>query len=536
MINRASRSPARNMRLAGLKPTFALIAMLACAAGVLLCAVVAGVREGAQQIRQREGLIASDMVSAVERVLERVRSSQSDALAALPGQPCERVALPFAELGTRVNYVRGINLVANGRLYCSSAVGPVDLPLAPFFTHEPAATAINLIGGSPWQPREPVLPLYVPTGEKLGLLYVIESTYLTDALAHGVRYGAGRVTLSVPGAAALDDRGVLLAQDDPARHAGARATSPRWGFSVDVTFAPQAYAQARWQYGLMFGAAALLVDLLIGATWLIAFAPRRLLLSAVRRGLRHGQFHVVYQPVIELATGRVGGVEALIRWTHPKFGAVSPAVFMAEVEGSRLLGPVTRFVLERATTEIAQATTVRPFHLAINVAPLDFERKDFVADVLGVVERLPPGVILILEVTERFLLEKRAHTEAIFATLKARGVKFAIDDFGTHHSNLDLLARFPFDYVKIDGQFVRQLEKRGDQLIKGIAAVAKHFDMEIIAEGVETEAQHEILCRLGIPYAQGYFYRRPGSAQSVAEMQHDAGLVRYALSTPPASR
>jgi c-di-GMP phosphodiesterase len=530
MTQQAYRSPIRKTRLAGLMSMLALIALIACTVGLLLLAVLAGVKEGNRSIRQREGLIASDMVLAIEHILDSVRTSQSEALAGLPGQSCERVARQFAELRTHVNYVRGINLVSQGRLYCSSALGPIDMPLAPFFTYEPAVTSINLIGGSPWQPHVPVLPLYVPTGRNLGLLYVIESTYLTDALAHGVRYGAARVALSVSGAAAIDDRGTLLAPSDALRHAGARATSSRWGFSVDVAFAPSAYREARWRFALVFGAAALLLDLLVGAGWLIAFAPRRLLLSAVRRGLRRGQFHVVYQPVVEVATGRVSGAEALIRWTHPKFGAVSPAVFMGDVEGSRLLGPVTRFVLQRATSEIAQATSVRPFHLAVNIAPMDLDRKDFVADVLGAVGRLPSGVILILEVTERFLLEKRPHTEAIFATLKARGVKFAIDDFGTHHSNLDLLGNFPFDFVKIDGQFVRQLEKRGGQLIKGIAAVASHFDMEIIAEGVETEAQHDMLRRLGIPYAQGYFYRRPGPAASIAEMRHEPGRVRLAVS------
>ncbi len=521
-------------------PTFALAATCVCALGLLLLAMIAGVREGTESIRARERLIAVDMVAAVERMLDSVHTSQRGALAALPGQRCESVARRFAELRTHVNYVRGVNLVANGRIYCSSALGPLDRPLAPFFATVPARTSINLIGGSPWQPTVPVMPLYVPTHDGLGLLYVIESTYITDALAHGVRYGASRVTLTVPGAGTLDDLGVWTsaqAAQEAADHApgrpGARAAAQRWGFDVSVAFAPAAYDAARWKYCLMFGAAALLVDLLMGAIWLIAFAPRRLLLSAVERGLRHGQFYVVYQPVIELATGSVNGVEALIRWNHPKFGAISPAVFMADVEASRLLGRITRFVLERASTEgarmSAQASGSRPFHVAVNVAPADFERKNFVSDVLAAVERLPQGVVLILEVTERFLLEKRPHTEAIFETLKARGVRFAIDDFGTHHSNLDLLARFPFDYVKIDGQFVQQLERRGDQLMKGIAAVASHFGMEIIAEGVETQAQHQMLCRLGIAYAQGFYYQRPGPAASVAHLPSENGGLAVAV-------
>ncbi|QGZ66903.1 EAL domain-containing protein [Paraburkholderia acidisoli] len=520
-------------------PTLALVATVTCAGALLLLAVVAGVREGTESIREREGLIARDMVTAVGRMLDSVQSSQSGALAALPGETCESVARRFAVLRTRVNYVRGINLVANGRIYCSAALGPLDMTLAPFFTQVPGVTSINLIGGSPWQPTVPVLPLYVPTGPSVGLLYVIESTYIADALAHGVRYGADRVTLTVPGAGTLDDRGVWTsaqaardADERATRRPGARAVSKRWGFDVSVSFPGAAYDEARWKYCLMFGAAALLIDLLMGAIWLIAFAPRRLLLSAVERGLRLGQFYVAYQPVIELETGRVAGMEALIRWTHPKFGAISPAVFMADVEASRLLGRVTRFVLERGSEEGAQASakhsSVRPFHLAVNVAPADFERKTFVAEVLAAVERLPEGVVLILEVTERFLLEKRPHTEAIFEMLKARGVQFAIDDFGTHHSNLDLLARFPFDYVKIDGQFVQQLERRGDQLMKGIAAVASHFGMQIIAEGVETQAQHEMLCRLGIRYAQGFYYYRPGPAHHAAQASREGQALAFA--------
>ena len=120
---------------------------------------------------------------------------------------------------------------------------------------------------------------------------------------------------------------------------------------------------------------------------------------------------------------------------------------------------------------------------------------------------------LVLEVTERILLEKNARTTAIFHALRAKGAKFAIDDFGTHHSNLDMLSRFPFDYVKIDRQFVSQLNGGSAGLIEGIASVAHHYDLKIIAEGVETEAQHRALQTVGIQYAQGYLYQRPQRAE-----------------------
>ncbi|EUC11634.1 UNVERIFIED_ORG: EAL domain-containing protein [Burkholderia sp. CF145] len=122
------------------------------------------------------------------------------------------------------------------------------------------------------------------------------------------------------------------------------------------------------------------MNLLIAAGYLIVFAPRRLLLSAVRRALRHGQLHIAYQPVVEIATRRMTGVEALIRWTHPKWGAVSPSAFMTEVESSSLLASVTRFALQRATEGITQKTDIRPLRVVVNIAPMDLERKEFVAD------------------------------------------------------------------------------------------------------------------------------------------------------------
>jgi EAL domain-containing protein (putative c-di-GMP-specific phosphodiesterase class I) len=97
----------------------------------------------------------------------------------------------------------------------------------------------------------------------------------------------------------------------------------------------------------------------------------------------------------------------------------------------------------------------------------------------------------------------------MFAALRATGARFAIDDFGTHHSNLDMLSRFPFDYVKIDRQFISQLTTGNARLIEGIAAVAHHYELKIIAEGVETEEQHRALHAVGIQYAQGYLYQRP---------------------------
>ncbi|MEX3897856.1 EAL domain-containing protein [Paraburkholderia sp. BR10954] len=265
----------------------------------------------------------------------------------------------------------------------------------------------------------------------------------------------------------------------------------------------------------------MVLDCLIAATYLLAYAPRRLLLNAVRQALRRKQFHVVYQPIIETASRELVGVEALLRWHHPRWGAISPSSFMEEVESSEMLGPVTQFVMHTAVAEISRRPPALPLRLAVNVAPGDMQRKGFVAQVEAMTDALPAGVSLVLELTERFLLEQSVRTEAIFNALKAKGVRFAIDDFGTQHSDLDLLSRFQFDYVKIDRQFVSQVDTGGGDLIAGIVSVAKHYGLQVIAEGVETESQHAALRAAGVPFAKGYLYQRPVTAEQLAQRRHD---------------
>jgi c-di-GMP phosphodiesterase len=492
----------------------------------MLSAAALGERHADGAIRFREHLIAGEMVNSVERILRHVVSSQREPLRQLPGQPCETVAKELAELKTYVRYVRGINLVANEHLYCSSALGPMNVALSAYISTEQRQYGISLNRGTPYQPDIPVLPVFRSTGHGTGLLYVIEAPYIADVLAHGLSYGASKVMLSVAGSGSIDEHGAFSAASvASASRLGTEAASADFPFTVAVTASPALMSQVRWKYGAISCGIGLLLDLLIAAAYLLAFAPRRLLLSAVRQGLGAGQLYMVYQPLVDIPTRHIVGAEALIRWTHPRWGPVSPAVFMTEVESSNLIGDVTRFVLQRAEADMRAMNDNAPFRIAVNVAPKDLERKEFVAEVLALTERLPKSTILVLEITERFLLARHPRVRKIFATLRERGVRFALDDFGTEHSNLDVLGQFPFDFVKIDRQFIEQVDNGGAGLIEGIAAVARHYGMQVIAEGVETEAQHEALQRLGIPFGQGYLYRRPVSADEMFSARRASALV-----------
>jgi EAL domain-containing protein (putative c-di-GMP-specific phosphodiesterase class I) len=140
------------------------------------------------------------------------------------------------------------------------------------------------------------------------------------------------------------------------------------------------------------------------------------------------------------------GVEALLPWTHPELGPISPAVFMEYVEASKLLASITDFVLSVSTFEAINNIRKRPLRISINITPKDLEREDFPRKVISIVDKLPHDISLVLEVTERFLLNRNSRTAYAFNTLKSAGVKFAIDDFGTSNSNLELLHKFPFDF------------------------------------------------------------------------------------------
>ncbi|WP_176048677.1 EAL domain-containing protein [Burkholderia sp. BCC1644] len=491
------------------------IAVIVCVL-VPACAIVLADRYARDAVTAQERVVANDIVATVDRILDGVRLRHADELTALVGRPCATIFRTLAEVSTRLRYLRAVGLVNDGRVMCSSALGAIDLPLDAY-TREPApgSTIVTLLRQTPFQHGIPVLAVYRATAHGAGVLYLIEGDYVVDALAPSARNGTETATLSVAGSGRLDQQGKFTPESDAGPVGGTTIASQRWPFTVSVGASAQYASHVQGHYRLIAMTIVLLADGLVMAAYLLAMAPRRLLLKAVRHALSHNEFHVVYQPIVDVQTRRTVGVEALLRWQHPKWGAISPSVFIPQVEASTVLPKVTEFVLRTAVSELTALTPSAPLRIAVNIAPKDLERTRFVAVVEEAIHALPPGFTLVLEVTERILLEKNARTTEIFHALRSKGAKFAIDDFGTHHSNLDMLSRFPFDYVKIDRQFVAQLNGGGAGLIEGIAAVAHHYDLKIIAEGVETEAQHRALHAVGIQYAQGYLYRRPQRAESL---------------------
>jgi len=246
-----------------------------------------------------------------------------------------------------------------------------------------------------------------------------------------------------------------------------------------------------------------------------------------------------YQPQVN-AQGQLHGVEALVRWQHPKRGLIPPGAFIAEAEASGLIIPLGNWVLQEAATALrrwqsdaAHATWAQPLTMAVNVSPRQFREPDFVDRVCSVLEQLGLNALsLELELTETVVADDLDATLEKMQQLRRYGVRFALDDFGTGYSSLSYLKRLPIDTLKIDRSFVMDIDaptpsvlggKRPAVLIEAIIAMAHQLDMQVLAEGVETPAQLAHLKTSGCDIFQGYFFSKPLSEdqlQSWATSRH----------------
>jgi len=244
--------------------------------------------------------------------------------------------------------------------------------------------------------------------------------------------------------------------------------------------------------------------------------------SSLRAALQARQLDVHYQPIVDIGSHRIVALEALLRWRHPSHGFVPPGRFVAVAEETGLIVPIGEFVLERAMEDAARwrasGAVVAP--ISVNISAVQLQRSDLAATIARLTQthRMSPGM-LQLEMTESALFEHREgrngeSTQDAIARLRELGTRIAIDDFGTGYSSLSYLKSWRVDYLKIDRSFVRDLVTDMSDLaiVEAIIAMAKHLNIEVVAEGIEGWQQLEKLRQLGCPYAQGFLFARPASA------------------------
>jgi predicted signal transduction protein with EAL and GGDEF domain len=243
---------------------------------------------------------------------------------------------------------------------------------------------------------------------------------------------------------------------------------------------------------------------------------RRALELDLRKAYGNGEFELYYQPQVNLRTNEVSGFEALLRWHHPERKMISPAEFIPLAEEVGLITPIGEWVLRAACAEAAKWPN--DIKVAVNLSPVQFRSRNLVQAVLTALahSRLPPNR-LELEITESVLL---ADTDANFATLhqlRELGVRISMDDFGTGYSSLSYLHKFPFDKIKIDRSFVKELTERPDcmAIIRAVAGLGINLGIATTAEGVETREQFERLREEGCTEVQGYLISPPRPANEI---------------------
>lgn len=262
---------------------------------------------------------------------------------------------------------------------------------------------------------------------------------------------------------------------------------------------------------------------------------RRELARDLTVALQDRQFHLAYQPIVDLKSGRIDKVECLLRWKHPDKGLVSPAVFVPFAEDTGLINGIGEWVFQEASTQTARWRALYPgLQASINVSPVQFMGKDMCSGAW--LEHLTgigmEGEQIVVEITERLLMDVDAEVSSKLIAFRDAGVQIALDDFGTGYSSMSYLKRFDIDYIKIDQSFIRNLGRGSEDLVlcEAMIGMAHRLGLQVVAEGVETPLQRDLLVAAGCDFAQGYLFSPPVEAESFEDLLRE-GHIATAMSS-----
>ncbi|MDI6634464.1 cyclic di-GMP phosphodiesterase [Pantoea dispersa] len=407
--------------------------------------------------------------------------------------------------------IRAILLVRDGNAYCSSATGAFLLAASAISPDSELERDrdVRLLPGTPLQPAKPALALWLksPGANETGILATMNLSMTPYQLLASYHPEITRMALVAGDSALLSGTSqVVRSRDLPPALTDLTLDDGSMRFVLyGSTLASRDYTLA-----LLTG---LLLALLVAAiSWLLLSLHQRPG-REILLGIRRGQFHVEYQPLVTAHNGKPYGVEALLRWTHPVEGMIPPDVFISHAEAQNLIIPLTQhlFSLVARDARFLCQQLPRGTRLSLNMSPQHLASASFRRDVQAWIASMPADHFnYVFEITERTMVREKNAGE-IFAWLHEHNFKIAIDDFGTGHSALIYLEKYPFDYLKIDRGFVQSIgtETVTSPVLDTVLLLAKKLNLKTVAEGVETGDQAAWLVNRGVTHLQGYLFSRP---------------------------
>jgi len=502
--------------------------LISIAAGVLI-ALIAGALQFSIFHHRRAAQFDST-ISSLQNYLENYFSQilvTMDSLQPLTLNQCADVSSDLTARAAFSMNVRAFLLVNNHVAYCSSATGPMDLPLKDLVPDLDLSKnhVMGILAGTPMMPATPAFVLWVksPLLENRGVFASINANLMPWVLYSSKQTPYNGVALVVNGKTAISTFSpkplpLSAITDTAVRHVKIK------GVPLEVYL----YSSATGTDGLVFS---ILLGLTCGVLGgLLCFyirtihsRPGKEILSAIK----NQQFYVVYQPVIDAKNQQIGGVEALMRWSHPTAGNIPPDAFISYAEAQNLIVPLTRHLFELIARDAQTLKEVLPpgAKLGVNIAPSHLIAESFQQDIRTLAASLPDNYFqLVLEITERDMLNQEK-AMSLFTWLRGENIEIAIDDFGTGHSALIYLERFTLDYLKIDRGFVNAIghETVTSPVLDAVLTLSHRLNLVTVAEGVETQEQATWLSEHGVDYLQGYLISRPLTLQQlVAEHRKPA--------------
>ncbi|EFB9775360.1 EAL domain-containing protein [Escherichia coli] len=459
--------------------------------------------------QQRVVQFANHAVEELDKVLLPLQAG-SEVLLPLIGLPCSVAHLPLRKQAAKLQTVRSIGLVQDGTLYCSSIFGYRNVPVVDILAELPAPQPLlrltidrALIKGSP------VLIQWTPAAgsSNAGVMEMINIDLLTAMLLEPQLPQISSASLTVDKRHLLYGNGLVDSLPQPEDNENYQVSSQRFPFTINVN-GPGATALA-WHYLPTQLPLAVLLSLLVGYIAWLATAYRMSFSREINLGLAQHEFELFCQPLLNARSQQCIGVEILLRWNNPRQGWISPDVFIPIAEEHHLIVPLTRYVMAETIRQRHVFPMSSQFHVGINVAPSHFRRGVLIKDLNQYWFSAHPIQQLILEITERDALLDVDYR--IARELHRKNVKLAIDDFGTGNSSFSWLETLRPDVLKIDKSFTAAI---GSDVVNStvtdiIIALGQRLNIELVAEGVETQEQAKYLRRHGVHILQGYLYAQP---------------------------